>query len=500
VDPTQRLGGRYRLSERLGAGGMSVVWKAFDEVLERPVAVKVLSTRHVADQDSRARIRAEALAAGRLSHPNIANVYDYGESPTRDGTRVPYVVMELLTGRTLAQLASDGPLPAHQALRICAEVAAALAAAHAQGLVHRDVKPGNVVITASGAKVVDFGLAAVIGDLNEDEPNGVMYGTPAYLAPERLEGGPVVPGTDVYALGLMLYRLLAGALPWTTDTTTQMLLAHMYVEPSPLPPVDDLPADVAALISRCLAKDPADRPTADELAEALSRASGDVGPLFALFDGEGLAAPVARQSSLRRYPLAIVAAATVAALVVAGVLTQYVRFPDPAGARAQQPAGPVAGGSTNGAAASGQPGAAPLGANPAASTPAGGSAANSRDGGAGAAARANQSDPALAPAPPAAGGGTPTVASTGTATPTDEKTISSVGGEVTARCTGTSAYLVRGKPAEGFHAKFVVQGPASEVGVRFRSPTQRVTIRVQCPSGLVDSHVVVEEVSASASP
>ncbi|MCO8276913.1 protein kinase [Actinoplanes sp. TRM 88003] len=264
------LAGRYRLVERLGAGGMSVVWRGFDEVLGRQVAVKVLPPSTSADPAFRRRLRAEAQAAARLSHPNITNVYDYGEATTVDGEPVPYVVMELIDGESLAAvLARARKLPWQHAVRITAEVAAALAAAHSRGIVHRDVTPANVMLTATGAKVVDFGISALIGE-NDIDPDGSLLGTPAYLAPERLEGGQVSPATDVYAVGLLIYRTLIGQLPWDVGTTTALLRAHQYTEPEPLPPVDDLPPEVDALVGRCLEKRPADRPSSAELAHILA--------------------------------------------------------------------------------------------------------------------------------------------------------------------------------------------------------------------------------------
>ncbi|MDT4986235.1 MAG: eukaryotic-like serine/threonine-protein kinase [Micromonosporaceae bacterium] len=274
MESVQVLGGRYRLVERLGSGGMSVVWRAYDEVLGRQVAVKVLAAKLTADRESKDMIRAEAQAAARLSHPHVTGVYDYGESTTEDGHTVPYVVMELISGRTLAARLARGPLPWRAALRVGAEVAAALAAAHARGLVHRDVKPANVMLTAAGAKVVDFGIAAVAGESGAPGPEGVVLGTPAYLAPERLAGGVVRPATDVYALGLLLYRSLTGSLPWQAETTTQMIAAHVYVEPAPMPSVDGLPDGVAELCLRCLAKDPQERPTSREVARTLAAAAG----------------------------------------------------------------------------------------------------------------------------------------------------------------------------------------------------------------------------------
>nr|WP_221377998.1 serine/threonine-protein kinase [Actinoplanes polyasparticus] len=267
------LAGRYRLVERLGAGGMSVVWRGFDEVLGRQVAVKVLPPSTSADPAFRRRLRAEAQAAARLSHPNITNVYDYGEATTVDGEPVPYVVMELIDGESLAAvLARVRKLPWQHAVRITAEVAAALAAAHSRGIVHRDVTPANVMLTATGAKVVDFGISALIGE-NDIDPDGSLLGTPAYLAPERLEGGQVSPATDVYAVGLLIYRTLIGQLPWDVGTTTALLRAHQYTEPEPLPPVEDLPPEVDALVGRCLEKRPADRPSSAELAHVLAAIS-----------------------------------------------------------------------------------------------------------------------------------------------------------------------------------------------------------------------------------
>lgn len=267
-----KLGGRYALLEPLGHGGMAVVWRARDEVLGRTVAVKVLAHRHAGDPESRARIHHEARAAAALSHPNIAQVYDYGEQPA-DATTTPYVVMELVRGGTLQQRMA-APMPPRFAMRVCAEVAAALAAAHADGLVHRDVKPANVMLTPAGAKVVDFGIAAAINPSGSGDPAAEIYGTPAYLAPERLIDDAVDPASDVYALGVLLYRLLSGHSPWTADTTTQMLTAHIYVEPEPLVPLPEVPAYVTELCNRCLSKDVTMRPSAREVAALLAQAAG----------------------------------------------------------------------------------------------------------------------------------------------------------------------------------------------------------------------------------
>jgi serine/threonine-protein kinase len=265
------IGGRYRLRDRLGAGGMSVVWQARDEVLDRDVAVKVLAPALAENPELLRRIHAEARAAAGLRHPNVVGVYDYGETEDR-GRTVPYIVMELVSGRSMTELLTGGPLPWRLAVLIAAQVAAALASAHTHGIVHRDVKPANVMVTAAGVKLVDFGISATVGDADMSE--GQLLGTPAYLAPERLDGGQVRPATDVYALGLLLFLGLAGRLPWEASTATQMLKAHRYREPPPLPHIADLPPEAAELCHRCLAKRPDDRPTAAAAAETLGEIAG----------------------------------------------------------------------------------------------------------------------------------------------------------------------------------------------------------------------------------
>ncbi|MGY0003978.1 protein kinase domain-containing protein [Micromonospora sp. I033] len=326
MDAGSRLDGRYRLLDRLGAGGMSVIWRAHDEVLGRDVAVKLLSPELAADPQLLHRIRAEARSAARLRHPNVVEVYDYGEVADGDGPPVPYVVMEVVEGRSLAQLLTGGPLPWRVAVLICAQVAAALAAAHRRGTVHRDVKPGNVMIAAAGVKLVDFGISAASGD-----PDGLsegLFGTPAYLAPERLEQGAVRPATDVYALGLLLYRALAGRLPWRASTTTQMLAAHRYREPAALPDLTDLPPEVADLCRRCLAKDPADRPPATEAARVLGAVVGLPPTTLLLPD----AAPASREPTPTRTWLPSpgpVAAGLAASPLVAVPLAGWRRLPAP---------------------------------------------------------------------------------------------------------------------------------------------------------------------------
>jgi serine/threonine-protein kinase len=269
-----RIAGRYRLVEKLGSGGMSVVWRGYDEVLGRQVAVKVLSPRLANDQTFRDRLRQEALAAARLAHPHITGIFDFGEYPLAERLTVPYVVMELNDGESVAaRVGRQGSLAWREAVTIAAEVASALATAHARGLVHRDVTPANVMLTGAGAKVVDFGISAAVGQ-RDAAPDGSLLGTPAYLAPERLGGAQVSAATDVYALGLLLYRALTGRLPWPAETTAEALRAHLYAAPDPLPEQPDMPAAVGTLCLRCLAKRPHDRPGAAEVARSLAALVG----------------------------------------------------------------------------------------------------------------------------------------------------------------------------------------------------------------------------------
>jgi eukaryotic-like serine/threonine-protein kinase len=269
------LGERYQLEDRIGSGGMSVVWRATDQVLGRVVAVKELAANYAADDRSRQSILAEAKAAAGLTHPHVTSVFDYGEWTNANGDPVPYVVMELLTGQPLSQRLAAGPLVPRVAMRVAAETAGALAAAHAMGIVHRDVKPGNIMLTPTGAKVFDFGISAVVGQANEADSRGKILGTPSYVAPERLAGGPVTPSSDVYALGLLLHRLLTGRLPWKAGGPT----VDPKAEPTPLPAMEGVPVEVNDLYLRCVARDPERRPSARDAAIVLAGAIGVRPPL-----------------------------------------------------------------------------------------------------------------------------------------------------------------------------------------------------------------------------
>ena len=491
------LDGRYRLDARLGAGGMSVVWRGHDLVLDREVAVKVLAGTAAASPAARERVRSEAQAAARLWHPHVTNVYDYGESPGDDGDPVPYVVMELLPGRTLSERLAEGPLSAPNALRTLAEVAAALAAAHAQDVVHRDVKPSNVMLTPSGAKVVDFGIAAVVGSAELDG-DGLLLGTPAYLAPERLTAGQVTAASDVYALGLLIHRVLTNRLPWLVETTTAMLKAHVYAEPTPLPPVEGVPPEVNELCDRCLAKEPSDRPTAEEAATILAAAAGLVPPPFddgppaawaAAADGltTSTVPPADNRATVdtarRRRRKLLVAGAAVLVAVIA-VIALATATNEPSGEAAAPDRGASA---SPGASASVGPGGG-AGPTPTAGglVPAPPATSASTGPGAGAGPPAG--------ATPTAGGGGPGAAPTPEATATTTRPapppggigvpIVTLGGVVTVRCLGTQAEVVGLSREPGYETKDYDPGPADEVQVVLISPLNEMELKVRCVGGL----------------
>ena len=258
------LGGRYQLEQRIGVGGMSEVWRGHDRVLDRPVAVKIMApaVEGTLGESGVDLVRTEARSAARLAHPNVAGVHDFGTSPSPSpGRDVPYIVMELVDGQTLSAHLDAGLFDWRIAVRVCAEVAAALAAAHAEHVVHRDIKPANIMLTPAGAKVLDFGIAAAVGSRDPD-PDGPVMGTPAYVAPERFEGLPATPASDMYSLGVLLYHCLSGRLPWQAASHTELVDVQRHRDPDPLPAIDGMAPEVLDLCSRCLHRDPAERPTA----------------------------------------------------------------------------------------------------------------------------------------------------------------------------------------------------------------------------------------------
>ncbi|MFF0243338.1 protein kinase domain-containing protein [Streptosporangium sandarakinum] len=262
------LARRYDLVEPIAAGGMSVIWRAFDRSLQRQVAVKVLDGDLGSDRGDRELIRREARATARLIHPDAIEVYDYGETVTARGRLAAYVVMRLLEGRPLADRIAEGPLPWREAAAIAARLAAVLATAHARGIVHRDVTAENVLLTADGAKLLDFGIAAFIGEGDDDHASD--YGTPPYVAPERLTGTTADPAGDVYALGVLLFEMLTGGPPYPERTWEEIENARRE-GPPPEVRAPGLPSGIAALCRSCLSADPAERPKAREVADRLSR-------------------------------------------------------------------------------------------------------------------------------------------------------------------------------------------------------------------------------------
>ncbi|MFJ8360492.1 serine/threonine-protein kinase [Streptomyces sp. NPDC093984] len=259
------IAGRYQLNTTIGRGAMGEVWRAYDQMLDRPVAVKVLLDRN-ADPTATSRFRLEAQTAGRLHHPHVVGVLDFGEHEGR-----LFLVMELVEGASLARvLADDGPLPAEQVAAIAAQAAAGLAVAHEQGIVHRDIKPGNLLLDAGGTlKIGDFGIARFM-----DDPSGALtvtgqiVGTSLYIAPERALGKPAGPASDVYSLGCVLYQLLTGRPPFRADSPIAIL--HQHLDAAPVPPRElgaALPPAFENYLLGLLAKRPEDRPTARQVAD-----------------------------------------------------------------------------------------------------------------------------------------------------------------------------------------------------------------------------------------
>ncbi len=260
---TGRAISHYRIAGKLGAGGMGEVWRAHDTQLDRDVALKVLPADRFSDENARARLVREARTASRLNHPHICTIHEVGES---DGQT--YIAMELVEGRTLSSLLSEGALTTGEILRIGQQVADAVAHAHQHGVVHRDLKSANIILTPEGrAKVLDFGLAKrMIAELADDAPTQTMdsltaaaavVGTPAYMAPEQIRGQGVDARSDVWALGVVLYEMAAGRRPFEGRTSVDLSSAILNRQPPPLPTA--VPAELGVVIARCLAKEPGGR-------------------------------------------------------------------------------------------------------------------------------------------------------------------------------------------------------------------------------------------------
>ena len=267
MESTLVLNNRYRLLSQIAAGGMAVVYKAQDMLLNRVVAVKVLRESFAADPTFQARFQREAQAAANLSHVNIVTVYDVGHDAGRY-----YIVMEYVDGQDLKQIIRvEAPLPIQRAVDITVQMCAALGAAHRAGLVHCDVKPQNVLVTSDGrVKVTDFGIARVLSQASTHITDTV-WGTPHYISPEQAAGESPTPASDVYAVGVVLYEMLAGRLPFEGETHTQLALAHMRDEPPPLASFNPaVPPHIDQIVHKVMSKEPSARyRSADQLATIL---------------------------------------------------------------------------------------------------------------------------------------------------------------------------------------------------------------------------------------
>ncbi len=343
----QVIGGRYELTRVVGSGGMSTVHCAFDTLLERNVALKILHDQYGEDEEYVERFRREARAVAQLSHPNIVTVIDRGEE---DGKQ--FIVFELVEGENLKELVErGGPLPVRRVLELGLEVARALAFAHAQGLVHRDVKPQNVLLNEDGrAKVTDFGIVRSLDAVGHTE-TGTVLGTSHYIAPEQARGEPVDAQTDVYSFGVVLYELLAGEVPYPGDNFLSVAMKHVNEPvPSVLDARPDTPIRLASLIERSLAKEPADRPASmdDVVAELeavlseLDAKDGNEGTMIMKRPTPVPAPPPRRKQARaqrgRRLPLwLLLLGALLIAAVVGGLLLSRDDDGTPGGAATGQP-------------------------------------------------------------------------------------------------------------------------------------------------------------------
>ncbi|MFE3603785.1 protein kinase [Streptomyces sp. NPDC059096] len=272
-------GGRYQLRDLLGEGGMASVYLAYDAALDRQVAIKTLHTELGREQSFRERFRREAQAVAKLSHTNIVSVFDTGED-TLDGAVMPYIVMEYVEGQPLGSvlqqdIAQYGAMPADKALKVTADVLAALETSHEMGLVHRDIKPGNVMITKRGVvKVMDFGIArAMQSGVTSMTQTGMVVGTPQYLSPEQALGRGVDARSDLYSVGIMLFQLLTGRLPFDADSPLAIAYAHVQEEPGAPSGINrSLTPAMDALVARALKKNPNERfPSAEAMRDECAR-------------------------------------------------------------------------------------------------------------------------------------------------------------------------------------------------------------------------------------
>ncbi|THV42173.1 serine/threonine-protein kinase [Glycomyces buryatensis] len=272
MNPGELLGNRYLLRERIGSGGMGEVWSADDQALRRTVALKVMHSALAEDPSFRQRFQQEARTVAALAVPGVVNIYDICEDPAPGGGVTAYLVMEFVTGQTLANLLDlRAPIPAHRAVPLLTRVAEALDAAHRAGILHRDIKPGNILVNSRDKPtIVDFGIA-YRPEQTALTATGTVLGTVGYASPEQLEGQPLTSASDLYSLAVVAYECLSGATPFRRPSAAAVISAHLRDEPPPLPA--SVPAPVAAVVMRALAKQPSHRPpTADAFAKDLEAA------------------------------------------------------------------------------------------------------------------------------------------------------------------------------------------------------------------------------------
>jgi len=332
------VAGRFLVLKRLGAGGMGVVYQAEQLSVHRVVALKILHLqRYIDDKTLAARFRTEAEAASRLTNPHTVTVFDFGEA---EGGAL-FMAMEFLKGQTLTEeLRSQGPLRWPRAFAIAEQIAGSIAEAHKSGIVHRDLKPDNVILVERNgetgfAKVLDFGIAKVLEPSGTDRRShltrtGMIFGTPQYMAPEQIRGEAVSPATDVYALGVMLYEMLAGRLPFTHESPMAILTMHLADKPPPLKDVAaGLPAEVVRIVERAMSKSAGDRyPSMDDLSHDMRRLRET--EKKAVVAAETIPSPVQKKTGGAKVPAWAIAMLTTFVVVSASLFAYFTYFSEPA--------------------------------------------------------------------------------------------------------------------------------------------------------------------------